>query len=124
MVHIFIGQYGNFFYFLCSALAGTYCCFMLSRLIPDNKFAMFVGENSMLLLGLNAIFHQGFNWKIARALPLPADSIFWGFTYGIGIGVLSIVALIPFTWLLKKYAPQLTGRPMLSGPILPALYKK
>jgi len=124
MVMLFVGQYGHPVYFFISTLAGIVCCFLLARILPVTKFSLFVGDNSMLLLGLNAIFHHAFNWYIAKYLPLPADTPYWGMLYGTILGISSVIALAPLVYVLKTYLPQVTGKPMLKGPLLPAIYRK
>ena len=123
MVMIFVGQYGNYFLFMLSCLAGVFGFLCVVRLIPVTQFMRTCGDYSLLLLGINAIFHQVLNQHFVQLLPLPTNELYWSLSYTVVIGTLSFVVSLPVAITLQKYFPQLTGKPMLKGPILPALYK-
>jgi hypothetical protein len=121
---MFIGQYGHYLWFLVSSVFGVFGFLALSRLLPSFRLFKEIGEHSLAIFCLNSIFHQVLNLKVAGWLRLPEDLWYWHLSYGVVFGLLQIIlALLLAKW-LNHYLPQLIGKPMLSGPILPALYRK
>ena len=124
MVQIFIGQYGNGIYFFISGGAGVVFCLMMSKLLPANRLMRSIGEHSLILFCMNGAFHHSLNDILTKTFALPADTLFWGVLYSSVLGTLSVIACLPIAILLQRYLPQLVGKPMLKGPILPAIYRK
>lgn len=124
MVKMFIGQYGNGVYFFISGLAGVVFCLMMSRLLPANRLMRSIGEHSLILFCLNGAFHHSLNYVMTKHFLLPADTLFWGVLYATVLGTLSIIVCLPIAIVLQKWLPQLVGKPMLKGPLLPAIYRK
>ncbi|CAA0082642.1 Uncharacterised protein [BD1-7 clade bacterium] len=124
MVIISAGQYGNYFWFLSSTLFGAGTLLCISRLIPVTAIMRTCGDQSLLLLGLNAIFHGVLNSYIVEYFPPPANTLLWTLPYTLVLAMVSMLICLPVAIILSHYLPQLTGRPMLSGPWLPAIYRK
>ncbi|NRA41176.1 MAG: acyltransferase [Pseudomonadales bacterium] len=123
MVVIFIGQYGNAVYFLLASLAGIAFCFYMARVLPVTRLTVWIGDKSLLLFCLNGAFHHAVNPLLAKNFPIPANTWYWGLSYAVVIALISLLILVPVVAVLEKTLPQLLGRPMLKGPLLPALYK-
>jgi acyltransferase len=114
--------HGNVFLFPLTALAGSLCLLLLARSIGANRFLLFLGENVLILFCLNGVFYHFFNgpfadWFLATfpAHWAAVTSATFGFT------ILSLAACLPAIWLLKRYFPQLVGKPTVAGPVLPRL---
>lgn len=121
-VVILTSGHGNVFLFPLTALAGSLFLLFLARSAGANRFLMFLGENVLILFCLNGVFYHFFNgpfadWYVATFPDhwAPVTAATFGFT------VLSLAACLPAIWLLKRFLPQLVGRPSVSGPLLPRL---
>jgi len=124
MIVISTGQYGQYGYFILSTFgaAGTLLC--LARLLPVTKLMRECGDYSLVLLGLNGIFLHILNPRLTQWLTPEHDSAIVVTLYAMVIGGISMLLCLPVAKLLDQYLPQLTGRPMLKGPLLPALYRQ
>ena len=49
-------QHGHPIWFLVTAIAGTFFLIFLSQITPKNSFLLFLGRNTLVLLGLNGFF--------------------------------------------------------------------
>lgn len=121
---MFIGQYGHILWFLLAIVFSVSGFFALGRLLPRTRVMLLVGEHSMSIFCLNAIFHQVFNIELVKILPLPSNDWYWALIYSMLIGFAQLILSLLAAIALNKYLPQLTGKPMLKGPLLPAIYKK
>lgn len=124
MIVISTGQYGHYLWFVLSTLGAACTLVCISRLLPVTRWMRACGDHSLVLLGLNGIFLGVLNVHITAIFVPPADTLFYTMGYAVIISAISMFACLPVAILLEKYLPQLTGRPMLAGPLLPALYKK
>lgn len=122
MMVIPAGVYGNYFLFISSTLCSAMALLCFSRLMPVNYLIKRCGDYSLILLGLNGIFLGVINRHIAQWLT-PSDNFTTAFPYAFGVATATLLICLPIAIALAKYLPQLTGKPMLKGPILPALYK-
>lgn len=121
-VVILVSGHGHVLLFPLTALAGSLFLLLLARSAGANRFLMFLGENVLILFCLNGVFYHFFNGPFADwyAATFPdhwaaVTAVTFGFT------VLSLAACLPVIWLLKRYLPQLVGRPSAKGPLLPRL---
>ena len=124
MISNFSGQYGHYLWFVFSSLGGVVALTCLCRLIPVNRFMRACGDHSLVLLGLNGIFQNVLNYRITGLLASLHDSVSWLLLSSVLLAAVSMALCLPVAIVLEKYLPQLTGRPMLKGPLLPALYHK
>lgn len=120
----FHGQYGNLFFFLMASISGpiTFLCFC--RLAPVTQLLRQCGDYSLVLIGLNGIFFNVLNRPIIGLFANSTDSDILLLIYCSLVGFLSLLFSLQLAKLLDRLFPQLLGKPMLSGPILPALYRK
>ena len=119
-VNMITAQYGDLILFVASSFLGIFGIIALSILLKSNKIFDFVGKNTLMLIGLNGIFYAFIN-KHLGALFLE-DGNCWQITlYALLISSLSLIACYPIINFLNKYIPQLLGRPMQIGPLLPDL---
>lgn len=124
MVVISTGQYGHYVWFVLSTLGAAMALLCLARLLPVTRLMRVAGDHSLVLLGLNGIFLNVLNVRLT-SIWQPAQDVAWqGMAYAVVISALSMLVCLPVAIWLEKYLPQLTGRPMLVGPLLPALYRK
>ena len=83
-----------------------------------------IGEHSLVLLGVNGIFLAFLNIAFSRHIPLDTFNQVEKFVITLALAALTLLASMPLVLALEKYLPQLVGKPMLKGPLLPAIYKK
>lgn len=124
MVVISTGQYGHYLWFVLSTLGAASTLLCISRILPVTRLMRTCGDHSLVLLGLNGIFLSVLNVHITSIFVPPADTLVYTMGYAVLISAISMAISLPIAISLEKYFPQLTGRPMLIGPILPPLYKK
>ncbi len=120
VVLVNLSQHGDPLYFGVTAVAGSLAIIALAKLTPVSRPLSFVGNNSLILMGLNGFFFHFLNRFIAGVLDIPSSPalILLGCT---GVTIASLVACAPFTRPLSRYLPQLVGRPQERGPLLPHL---
>jgi acyltransferase len=114
--------HGNSAYFLLTALSGTFFILLLSTFVPNSKAIDFIGQNTLILLGTNGIFHDFINIHVVTKIKNINDV----FVITVASGLFSIFSILlsgPIIWLLNKYFPQLVGKPHQDGPILPNFIK-
>ncbi len=111
--------HGNPILFPLSAFAGSFFIIFLSKAVHMGNKILFVGENTLILIGINGIFYNNFNAKFAGYfIHLFQDSHF-AIVVICGLGtVFSLLISLPFIWLFNRYVPQLAGKPSIDGPIL------
>lgn len=115
--------HGYSLWFIITAVSGTLALIFISSIIPYNKLINFVGKNTLILLGMNGIFHTFVNLHICTKVN-NLDS-FWVITaVSFSVSILSILLSVPAILIFNKYIPQLVGNPTQSGPLLPNLIKK
>ncbi len=124
MLTTFAGQYGNYFYAMISILAGVTALICFCRLMPVNRFMRACGDYSLVLLGLNGIFQNIFNIHLTAWIAKYFDETLELAAMAMLLALISMAICLPIAMALDKYLPQLCGKPMLKGPILPALYRK
>ena len=124
MAVISVGVYGHYILFMLSTLGGAAVLLCISRLLPATKFMRLCGDQSLVLLGLNGIFMNVLNRYLVEMFRPPEGSVVWALAYAFVVAAVTFALCLPVAIWISKYFPQLTGRPMLAGPILPALYKK
>ena len=112
--------HGSSIYFIMTAIFGILSVILLSTFIPKSPAVNFIGQNTLILLGINGFFLHFVNPYLATLLN-HLDSAIWVTGYSTLISVVSILVSVPFIFLLNKYLPQLVGRPYQQGPLLPSL---
>ena len=106
--------------FLVSALAGTSAIITLSMILPSSRGTLFVGQNSLIFLGVNGLFFHFLNQRLLSGFA-PADNQFAVLAYCTVATSISLLMSSPVVMLLRKWIPQLVGIPNCTGPILPNL---
>lgn len=102
-------QHGNPFFFIFTAIAGSFFIFFLAQLTPSINSISFIGRNTLILMGLNGFFFHFFNWKIAQVIAFPNETLPI-FLYSFFFSILSLLICTPFIMLLNKYLPQFVGK--------------
>lgn len=118
------GQYGQYLWFLLAVIAGPIAFTCFCRLAPVNRFIRSCGDYSLVLLGLNGIFLNVLNVRLVGLFSHTTESDALLLAYCMLLAFASLAACLGLAMVLDKYLPQLCGKPMLKGPILPALYNK
>jgi acyltransferase len=119
VVLIEYSQHVNFNLFPITAIAGCIFVMLLAKLTPFNKNVVMMGQNALILFGLNGIFFHFINGRLAAWFMNNFSDTFLNiFCVGILVTFVSLIACVPFILLFNKYVPQLVGRPKIKGPIL------
>lgn len=125
MMSISFGQYGHYVWFGVSMLSAALMLLCLCRIIPVTRFMRSCGDHSLVLIGLNGIFLNVLNERISVWLVnLAGNQAMLMLLFYVLMALLTMAICLPVAIVLEKYLPQLTGKPMLKGPLLPALYRK
>lgn len=116
------GIYGNIFYFPLTAIAGSLCVILFSRLIGPIKLVQYIGRNTLILMGLNGICLKYLNnFLVNQGINIISNNALSIFALCGVLTCISLLLCLPFTWLLENYLPQLIGKPKVKGPLLPRL---
>ena len=115
-------MHGHPIWFLVTALAGSFALIFLSQVTPKNRILLFLGENTLVLLGLNGFFRNIFNPMIVKSLPPEAfNGHYRLILVGSLVTIVSLIACVPGILFFNKFFPQVIGRPKEKGPVLPNL---
>lgn len=113
-------SHGYIIPFLISAFAGILFIICISSLMPSFKPVLFIGQNTLILLGLSGIYFNFINYKIVSSFP--PDNNWVSITiYCILFSIISIISCIPFVIIFNKWMPQLMGKSNKDGPIIQKL---
>ena len=117
-VVIIFASHGNFFWFIISAVVGSFMILFLAKTTPSQKTIVWMGQNTLILMCLNGIFYHYINPVVAKWFLANFPGSFWP-VLGIGcvMTIASLAACIPLIYLFNKFVPQLVGKPKISGPI-------
>jgi acyltransferase len=118
-VVILFSSHGHFIWFPLTALAGCLMVLFVARAMPAWRLMAWMGQNTLILMCLNGIFYHYINppmaeWVVDHLPGTPLTVWCVGCTMTAG----SMVACIPLIYLLKRWVPQLVGRPTAAGPLL------
>jgi acyltransferase len=104
-------SHGNLLLFPLTALFGFFFLVFLSQTTPANRALLFVGRNSLALLGLNGIFYHFLNLPIASRLNTWIPPSPWALGLAaLTVSLLSIAACAPVILLLNARFPLLVGK--------------
>ena len=117
-----LSQHGHPFFFLLTAVAGIGFIITLSMLIPPNYVFNFIGQNTLVLLGLAGAFIYFGNGFLIKGLSLFPVEISKTTIAFIGTSI-AMTVCVPVALVINLLVPQLVGKPRKSGPLLPALMK-
>lgn len=102
-------EHGNIILFYLTAMAGTVAMLEWSRLLPQTRLLAYIGENTLPLMGLNGLLLQFFNKPIADVLARHAQGGTLVLLFLL-VAAASMLACLPFAWLLNRYLPWAVGR--------------
>ena len=112
-------SHGNLWLFPITALAGALMITILARITPPARWLLFIGVNTIPLMGLAAIFHDYINLPLAQWLSGFIPDTQWAVMLaGILVTAVTVAICAPAMYLLSRYLPQLMGRPKVNGPLL------
>lgn len=115
-----VSSHGHWLWFPVTAVAGSLLIIFLCQLIPDSRPLQYIGQNSLMLMGLNGLFFEFFNQPIIAA-SFWASGLWAVTAQALLITGFSIAACLPIVYFGNKYIPQLVGKPQQRGPWLPNL---
>lgn len=120
MVVIVLSNHGNILLFPFTALTASLFLLLLAKSAGANKFIMFLGKNSLILFCLNGVFYHFLNGPFADWFVKTMPDHWVSVTAASALfTVVSFAACMPVIWGFNKYLPQLVGKPVVSGPLLP-----
>ena len=115
-------KYGNPYYFLLTAFIGIFFILALSRSIGLNLSPLnFVGQNTILFLGLNGLGQHFIDRIVVEGLNLSVKSHLEVFLYSAGYVVTMMLLLTPIVIGLRKWFPELVGLPWMPSSLLPPI---
>ena len=119
-VVILFSSHGHALWFPLTAVAGCLMVLLVARGVPPTWIPVaWMGGNTLILMCLNGIFYHFINppasqWVVDH---LPANPLILSLA-ALAITALSLAACVPLIALLKRWVPQLVGRPAERGPLL------
>jgi acyltransferase len=113
------GSNGSLWAFPIPALAGAFMVCYLARLTRPTRWLLFIAGSTIPLLGLGGLIHNYLNPLVGQRLSafLPETQLAVLLAAAITTAA-TIAACAPFMYLLRRYLPQLMGRPRVNGPLL------
>jgi len=115
-------SHGNVILFPLTALVGSVMILLLAKLTAKNKALLFLGSNTLIIFGLNAVFYHLINDRLALWLLSHHSGHFMViFITGTVVAFFSILLTVPFVFLFNYIIPQLIGKPKKNGPLIPRL---
>jgi len=115
-------KYGNPWYFLLTAFLGIFFILGLGRFIGMNLSPVqFVGQNTILFLGLNGIGQHFVDRWVIDLLHFELNSHFEVFLYSSVYVILIMLLSAPFVIALRKWIPELVGLKWSSTSLLPPM---
>jgi len=115
-------KYGNPGYFLLTAFLGIFFALGFSRLINVNLSPVrFVGQNTIIFLGLNGICQHFLDRWIIDFLHFDLSSHFGVFLYTTVYVVLVMLFFTPIVIAIKRWIPELAGLEWSSTSLLPPM---
>jgi acyltransferase len=111
--------HGESLYFLITALSGILFMIMLASLIPQLKLIEYFGSNTLILIGINGVFHTFVNPHLAKLINDQSSVEITVFS--LLVTVASFTISVPIIMFFNRYVPQLIGKPHQQGPWLPKL---
>lgn len=118
------GQYGMLLNYLLICVFGSIAFLCFAKLMPVTYLMRQCGDYSLVLIGLNGLFFNLFNTPLVGLYSDVTDNDALLLMFSCILGFTTLIASLYLAKLLDRLLPQLLGKPMLSGPILPALYRK
>ena len=117
-VVIIFASHGNFFWFIISAVVGSFMILFLAKITPSQKTIVWMGQNTLILMCLNGIFYHYINPRVAQWFLANFSGSFWP-VLGVGcvMTIASLAVCIPLIYLFNKFVPQLVGKPKINGPL-------
>ncbi len=120
IVLISAAVYGDILLFPLSAISGSISIIFLSKMIGRRSILRYIGENTLVLMGLNGLFFHFINRMVIDQFRL---FIIGGqLSVFIFCGIFSVVSILicfPLIYLLNKYLPLISGKYRTKSPIIP-----
>ncbi len=100
-------SHGNYPLFVATALSGIAMCLYATRLIPvQSRAVRFIGQNTLIYLGLNGLCLTFFDVKVIYKLAYIPQQVLAIHAYALVYVCLVLVLFIPVTWALKRVLPK------------------
>jgi len=115
-VVILLSGHGHVLWFPFTALAGSLMVLALGSVLRGLPWLAFLGQNGLILLGMNGFFYHFVNKPLAAwsAGMLPGSGLAV-FLTGLSVTIVSIAACVPVIFVLNRAVPQLVGKPRQTG---------
>ncbi|MFE4106275.1 acyltransferase family protein [Almyronema epifaneia] len=106
-----IGNFGNYFYFYLSAIAGILFWMHVAYLIKPNWLLSAIGQNTLIIFPLHLLVFPFLTGFLVYGLRIPPTTLAQSNLIAFAYAVVAILLLLPVGWLLTTYAPVFIGRP-------------
>ncbi|MCX5895629.1 MAG: hypothetical protein NTZ51_07355, partial [Proteobacteria bacterium] len=111
VVRMASSSHGDPLWFLLTSLAGTVTVIFLSKLTPKLKAFLFLGENTLILMGLNGVFVHFINEYLALFIaPMIKGSYLLITLSCCAVTVLSMMICLPFVIFFERFMPSCVGK--------------
>jgi hypothetical protein len=115
-------KYGNPWLFLLTAFAGIFLVLAFSRAIGLNLPPLnFVGQNTIIFLGLNGLCQHFIDRIVIDALNLTVKTHFEVFLYTSIYVIVMLTLFSPLVMGLRRWFPQMVGLKWSEASLLPPL---
>jgi fucose 4-O-acetylase-like acetyltransferase len=122
VVLMIASKYGDPILFLITAFAGIFFILALSRLLVWNKlYINFVGQNTLIYLGLNGLGFHFLDSYVIQILPINLKSHLEVFLYTSTYVVIIMLIFVPVVMALRRWLPELVGMPWSTTSVLPLI---
>jgi acyltransferase len=107
-IDMYRSTYGNEILFLISGITGSLAYILFFKLVPVFKFFTYLGKHTIILLATHIRMLTLI--KLVLYLILGITVFEFNEWQKFGLSILQIVLIIPFIWVVNKYAPILDGK--------------
>lgn len=110
-IDMYDSRYGNYFYFVITALAAIFIILFLFKRYSDIRPLCWLGRNSLLIYCTHTMLLQ-VPYAIEKRLPLfMPDKDAQAFVCGIAATLFVCTTSIPLVYTVNRYVPWILGRP-------------
>lgn len=121
-VVIVAAGHGSILWFPLTAIVGSVGLIAMARLLPPMGWMRFMGQNALILFCLNGVVYHHINGPLAGWFTQAMPQSWWSVSlFAAMVSALSLALAVPLVLVFNRWIPQLVGRPMVSGPLLPRL---
>jgi acyltransferase len=107
--------YGNPIFFYVSAFAGIVICIVLSKKLPRVQLMNYIGNNTIVVLGLSGVCLYVISGAIYLMLHYLLDLVHVSLLAGVILSLLQLILLLPVIYVINTFFPFVLGCPKKHG---------